>query len=672
MPRTALAIAIAALLSPAAQAQQASRDAPARLETITVTADPLAGPGEELLQPAEVLAGPALDDRRGNTIGETVAGLIGVQSSSFGPGVGRPIVRGLDGPRVQVLSDGISSLDVSTLSVDHAVSIDPFLADQVEVLKGPNTLLYGSGAIGGVVNIRDGRIPDRPVEGIEARVELRADRVNDGRSGVGRIDAGNGRFAVHADWSDRSGDPYEGPDGVEIENTQSDTTSRALGFSLTGERGHIGLAFSAYDSLYGIPPEPEQGAPVGSSAKQWVNADRPKGGEGLVELDLEQRRVDLDGRLREPFAGWERIDVRIGRNDYEHTEFVRDEDTGLREAGTRFFNDAVEGRIEAVHQRLGAWRGAVGVQASRRDFEALGDEAFVPPSETREFGIFIVERAEFDPFSLELGARYDRQTIEPETGQRVRHTPVSLSAAGRWEFAPGVHASINLDRAQRAPQAEELFSDGPHEATATFEVGDPNLTEETANQVEFGLHWHGERAEARISAYHNRFDDFTFLADTDEVEDDLPVRLWTQADARFIGFEAELKATLAENAWGRWDGRVFGDTVRGRLVDGGDLPRIAPARVGASLDWSFAGWRAGVDVVRTAEQDRVAPFESATDGYTLIDARVAWRPTASGDWEVFVLGRNLTDQDARVHTSFIKDRAPLPGRNIALGIRAWF
>jgi iron complex outermembrane receptor protein len=675
--RRLLSLAIAAMLPVAAQADPAkgtSHPAPTRLEEVTVHAHPLARNGEELLQPAAVLAGTELDDRRASTLGETVAGLAGVQSSYFGPGVGRPIIRGQEGPRVQVLGSGLGALDVSTVSVDHAVSIDPFLADQIEVLKGPATLLYGSGAIGGVVNVRDGRIPDRPVDGVEGRVELRADSVNDGRSGVARVDAGQGPWAIHADWSRRTGDPYEGPDGEAIENTQSETSSRAIGFGYVGDRGHVGLALSAYDSSYGIPPEQEDETDGGAASgpQKWRRrADSPKGGEGLVELDLEQQRVDVEASLREPVAGWERVDLRIGHNDYEHTEFVVDEDDGTRETGTRFFNDAVEGRIEAVHAPLGAWRGAIGVQSSRRDFEAVGDEAFVPPSVTRDTGLFIVERAEFAPFALELGARYDRQTIEPEDAEEARHSAVSLSAAGRWEFADAWHASVNLDRAQRAPQAEELFSDGPHEATASFEIGDPELDEETANQVELGLHWHQGDIEARVSAYLNHFDDFIYLVDTGEVEDDLPVRLWSQADAKFHGFEAELKGRIADTAFGRFDAGVFADTVRARLRDGGDLPRIVPARIGASLDWSHESWRAGVDVVRTDAQDRVAEFEQGTAGHTLIDARVAWTSTG-GDWEVFLEGRNLSDEEARVHTSLIKDRAPLPGRNLALGVRVWF
>lgn len=665
MPRQhLLALAIAAFLAPAAVLAQASArttNGARALETITVTADPLALPGDELLQPTEVLAGAALDEQRAGTIGETVARLPGVQSSYFGPGVGRPIIRGLEGPRVQVLSDGIAALDVSTLSVDHAVSVDPFLADQIEVLKGPATLLYGSGAIGGVVNIVDGRIPSQPVEGIGGRVELRGGDVNNVRSGVARIDAGNGSFALHADYLKRSGDNFDAPGGGELDNTQSEVDSRAVGVAWTGDRGHLGAALSRYDNRYGIPPEQDEDDTSGSA--------RAKGGEGEIELDMQQQRIDIDGVLRDPFAGFESLGVRIGHNDYEHAEIILDSG----EVGTRFLNEAIEGRIEAVHAPLGAWRGALGVQSSRRAFEAIGDEAFVPPSVTRDTGVFVVERAEFEPFSVELGARYDSQSIDLDAGGGTDHSAYSLSAAGQWDFSDRWHATLNLDRAQRAPQAEELYSDGPHEATGSFEIGDANLVEETSNQVELGLHWHSGTIEAKVAGYYNRFDDFIYLVDTGAEEDGLPVRQWTQDNARFFGFEGEFKAQLADTAFGRFDARVFADTVRGNLRDGGDLPRIAPSRLGGSIDWSYDQWRAGLGAIGYARQDRVAELESPTSGYTLVDANLSYAfKLAASDLELFAVARNLTDRSARIHTSLLKDRAPLPGRGIAIGVRAYF
>jgi iron complex outermembrane receptor protein len=668
--RKLLSVSILAALVPCgvrAQAAPADADGTPQLDEVTVTADPLAQPGDELFQPVEVLAGSELDEARQSTVGATVEKLPGVQSSYFGPGVGRPIIRGLDGARVQVLGDGLSSLDVSTVSVDHAVSVDPYLADQIEILKGPATLLYGSGAIGGVVNVVDGRIPKQPVEGFSGRAELRATGVDDGQGGVARVDAGNGRFALHADYARRSGEDYDAPGRGSIENTQSDTTSRAFGAAITGERGHVGMAVSAYDNAYGIPPEAEEE----DTDLALVGRGSGKGGEGEgpVELRMDQQRVDFDAMLRDPLPGLESLGARIGRNDYEHEEVLLESG----EVGTRFLNDAVEGRIEAVHAPLGAWRGAIGLQSSRREFEAIGDEAFVPASETSDLGVFLVERATFGAFGVELGARLDRQDIDVDVGPTLEHDATSLSVATKWDFAEGWHLAANLDRAERAPSAEELLSDGPHEATGSFEIGDPTLDVEASSQIEVGIHFHGDRVRAELAAYDNRFDDFIFLADTDLEEDGLPVRLWTQADARFRGFEAEVEATVADTAWGRLDASAFGDRVSGSLRDGGNLPRIAPARFGISLDWTYDAVRASASATRYADQDRTAALESATPGYTLVDAQVSWAfDLGDADGELFLAGRNLTDREARVHTSLLKDRAPLPGRGFVLGFRSRF
>jgi iron complex outermembrane receptor protein len=665
LKKQSLALMIGLCTAALAHAQDASErnsdDGEARrheraLDTVVVTASPLGQSSEDLAQPVAVMAGAELEDNRSSTIGETVANVPGVQSSYFGPGVGRPIIRGLEGARVQVLSGGVGALDVSTVSADHAVSIEPFLADQVEVLKGPATLLYGSGAIGGVVNSVDGRIAETPVEGISGRAQLSGNTVAQERAGMARVDAGNGRLAVHADYVRRDTDDYELPDNADLLNSAQDLRTAGVGVGYTGERGYAGIALSTYENLYGIP--------LGSSAEE-LDPD-----EEVVRLDIDQTRVDAKAGIREPFAGVERLTARLSQNDYEHVELADGE------VGTRFTNDAYEGRVELVHTPLGAWRGAYGVQFGSRDFAALGEEAFVPPSQTDDWGVFVVEHAEFEPFSLEVGARYDRQDIDiDDSDVDADHRAISVSLGGIWNFHEHWHASLNLDRAQRAPSAEELFSDGPHEATASFEIGDPALDEETANQAELGLHFHTERAEAKLSAYYNRFDDFIFLADTGNVDPDegLPILQWTQDDARFHGFEAEVRYTLADNAWGRWNGRVFGDVVRGRLAEGGDLPRIAPARIGLGVTWEYDAWRASLGAVRHAEQDHVAVNETATDGYTYVNAHVSYAfAVGDSEWEAFLEGRNLTDQEARVHTSLLKERSPLPGRNLAFGLRMYF
>ena len=345
-----------------------------QLPNITVTASPLAEPGAELIQPSSVLSGPELDDRRGNTIGETVNQIPGVQSSYFGAGVGRPIIRGLEGSRVQVLEGGISSLDLSGASNDHAVTIDPFLADQIEVLKGPSTLLYGAGAIGGVVNVVDGRIPETPVDGITGRAQVEGNTVNDEQNGVARIDAGNGTIAVHGDYVRHFADDYDIPRGGTLENSDVSTRSSAGGVGYTGDSAFAGVSVSQFEDHYGIPTGPSD-APIDPD----VEATR---------IDMRQTRVDVKAGLLQPTSWLDRLTLRFGHNDYEHLEHAVDEPDG-----TLFKNDGYEARLEAVHAKVGAWRGSFGLQYGDRDFSAIGEETIVPNTKIRETGVFVVEEA---------------------------------------------------------------------------------------------------------------------------------------------------------------------------------------------------------------------------------------------------------------------------------------
>lgn len=695
-----LAAAIATLLAtPVSPAwAQAHSERARELDTVVIQATPLRQVSDETARPVEVLAGPALDDARAATLGESAAGLPGVQSSFFGPGVGRPIIRGLEGPRVQVLSEGLSTQDVSTVSVDHAVAIEPFLADQIEVLKGPSTLLFGAGAIGGAVNVVDGRIHEQPLDGIGGRAELRGNTVADERAGMFRIDAGNGPWVFHADAWYRRTDDYRIPGEAELDDDHDDhhghghdedddhhghggrlensaTRSRggAVAVSRVGDRGFLGIALSRYESRYGLPghghhddDDHEHDLPLGV----FAGRDDDDHEEEEVVLDMRQNRADLKGALLDPFGGHESLRVRVSHSNYTHTEFEGDE------VGTVFDNRGLEARVELVHRELGGWRGAYGLQAGRRDFEAIGEEAFVPGSRSSDIGLFLVERREWDRFNLELGGRVDRNRIRPDSEDHgtASFTGVSASAAAEWRFTDALHLRLGLDRAQRAPSAEELYSDGEHVATQAIELGDDDLDKETANNIELGLHWHGDRVEFKASVYQTRFDDFIYLADTGEEEDELPIRQWSQADATFRGAEAEFKVTLADNATGRHQVRLLADTVRGELDgDGGNLPRIAPGRWGVGYAWSLDAWRAGVSAMRYRAQDRVAEFETPTAGYTLVNADVAWSFMAGGtELELFLQGRNLTDREARVHTSFLKDQAPLPGRSLGFGLRAFF
>lgn len=658
-----LALSIAALLSAPhvfadalddANSSTAPKDA-TPLQEVTVTASPLAQPGDELIQPTDTLSGTALDDSRGGTIGETVSQIPGVQSSYFGAGVGRPIIRGLEGSRVQVLEAGISSMDLSGASNDHAVTIDPFLADQVEVLKGPSTLLYGAGAIGGVVNVVDGRVPEKSIDGVHGRAQIGGNTVSDERDGIVRVDAGNGEFALHADYARHFADDYSIPHDGTLVNSDVSTRSTGFGVGYTGADAFAGMAVSKLENHYGIPVGPSDG-PIDPDLE-------------TIRLDMRQTRVDLKAGLTQPLSWLDRVTFRFGHNDYQHLEHAIDE-----EAGTLFKNKGYEARVEAVHAPLGAWHGAFGLQFGERDFSAIGEETIVPNTNVKEHGFFLLEQADYAPFKLQLGGRADHRALDPDAGARTSFNALSLSGGAIWEFADHWHLALNLDRAQRAPEEEELFVHGPHDATGSFELGDPNLGRETANQVDLGLHYHSDVVQASVDVYRNRFRKFIYLAATGLDEENLPVRQWSQHDAIFRGIEAETKFRLAENASGRYELRLFGDSVRAELTDGGgDLPRIAPARFGTSLQWERDGWRASFGAIGYARQDRVAEFETKTDGYTLVNAHLSYGFTAGpAQWELFLDGSNLGNQQARAATSFLKDRAPLPGRSIVFGVRSYF
>ncbi|WP_428999196.1 TonB-dependent receptor [Stenotrophomonas rhizophila] len=718
----ALSLALAAALLPTlalAADDTAERDHHlTELSAVKVTASPLQGDSESLARPVDVLAGERLDEQKAGTLGDTVAKLPGVQSTFFGPGVGRPIIRGQEGPRVAVLSNGMGNMDASTVSADHATSIEPFLADQIEVLKGPATLLFGSGAIGGAVNVVDGRIardlPDRPLSG---RAELRGNSVNDERSGMFRLDGVNGNWVLHVDGLVRNGDDYRIPgyaviDGLEdhsghdheegdtdeprrgtLDNSSIRTRAGGVGATWLGEGGYFGASASTYRTNYGIPNGAHVHADDDHDHDHDHGDEEEEGDEHDVRIDMVQNRFEAKGGIYNPVSFLKNINLRTAYTDYEHVEL---------EAGTpstRFTNRGVEARLEAVQQQIGGWDGAFGLQFGNSDFGAKGEEAFVPDTGTRNVGLFVLQEKQFGPFKLELGGRHDQVKLDPTGDYRARtFDATNLSAAGIWKLNDAVDLRFGVDGSERAPTNEELYAAGAHIATRSLEIGDANLKTERGQRVELGIHTHSDRLDFSASIYQTKFKDFIYLADTGVVES-LPVRLWTQQDATFKGAEAEALVHLFEGNSGDWDLRVFGDYVKAELdgsgsrsvdiavphgdhdhnytvdlANSGYLPRISPARVGADLRWSRDGWRASVGAVRYSSQKDTAQNEAESAGYTLVDAHFAyrWDRSDSNSYEVFLDGNNLTNREARAHTSLLRDYSPLPGRGVAFGIRAYF
>jgi iron complex outermembrane recepter protein len=681
--RISLAITAALLASGTTLAANAPLDDAKKLDAIVVTASPLGERADQTAQPVAVVSGKRLRDLAGAQAGGAVEHLPGVQGSFFGAGVSRPIIRGLEGSRVQVLSSGISSMDASTFSPDHAVSIEPFLADQIEVLKGPATLLYGPGAIGGVVNIADGRLPERASLGLSGRAELGGDTVANQRVGAVRLDSGtevaSGTWMLHAHGVYRNQDDYDVPGQDQaLSGTSLRSRNGALSASYFADAARFGLSLSRYNALYGIPeaaadPDPLLAgiSPLNPTVGQAVDTSE----EG-VRIDLKQNRIDVSAAVFEPVSGVEQIELRFGNNDYQHVEIEGGQ------AGTLFDVQSNLLRVEAVHAPLIAQgKGAFGLTYDSTDFKAIGEEAFVPFSKSKDLGLFSVQHIESGPWHTDIGLRLDRVSVDTVGKSKRTDNLTSISLLGAYALGDRDagdywELSGNFDRAQRAPVAEELFSDGAHIATQSFEIGDENLRKETANNFELGVHYHGDSAHASLSVYSNRYNNFIYQRSVDEEMDGLPVRIWTQGDARFNGFEAQAAMTLRQSAeLGKIEASLQFDNVNASLDSGGNLPRIAPQRFGGNLNWDRGAWHANLGVMRYAKQRDVAPSEAPTAGYTRIDFD-ATRSFASHNealiTEVYFRVRNATDQLARAHTSFLKEFAPLPGRNIGFGVRVYW
>ncbi len=676
-------ISVAAVLcsTAALTAAQAACAAEARankaIEEVVVISHPLSAEG--LALSSEVLEGEALARQLESSIGDTVGQRPGVHAAGFGQAASRPVIHGLSGPRVRIMEDHIDALDVSVTSADHAVTIEPFVADRIEILKGPSTLLYGTGAIGGVVDVHTGRIPHQPAErSLTGRVEVRRGDNGDRETAAGRLDGNLGPLAWHLDGFSREAEPYDIPgfaesralrerdgdstdDGVRdrLPGSGLDVRGGAVGLSLLGERGFAGAAVSTTDARYGLPGGHEE-------------EDEPPdpGATETPELDLEQTRIDLEAGLKNPFRGFDSLNLRIGINDYRHREIEPD-----GEIATVFENEAVEGRVELSHTPVGGWSGAFGVQYTDRDFAATGEEAFIAPVDTTSYGVFWVGERGFERFDVEAGLRLGATRVNPSAGPSRRFDTYAVSVGLILPFGEAWSLGVIADHTARAPVAEELFSNGPHLATRAFEFGNAGLDVEKSSSLSANLRYASERFSVNASAYYNHFADFIYETATGDEEDGLPVFVYGQDDARFFGLDAEIEATAA--SWRRGSLRLNArfDTVTGEVDVSGDddLPRIPPTRYGLGLAVTHGPLEATLDHTWVRAQNDTAAFELATGAYRDLRAFIGVKLPLAGDViTLFVQGRNLTDAEQRQHTSFIKDFAPLPGRTVEAGLRARF
>ena len=710
-------------------------------DQIVVTASPLGRAASETIVATSILDGEELERRTQNSIGETLRSIPGVSSSYFGPGASRPIIRGLGGDRIRVLDAGIGSIDVSASSPDHAVAVEPSTAQRIEIVRGAGTLLYGSSAAGGVVNVFSGKIPDEaPEDGYDGSIRIGGATVDDSFDVSGNFDAvlsetPNGTFVLHGDGffrdagdydipgfaeserfrlaeeaeEDEHGDEHDDEDEHEdeedeafgtLENSSFKNYGGSAGLSWIFENGFFGISGTAIESDYGLPgghghgheeDEHDDDDDHDDHDDDDGHDDEDEHGEeeeeGGVRTDLRQRRLDLHGRIDAPFLVFESAEIRAGLADYEHNE-VEDGDIG-----TIFSNEGWEARLQLVQKPVeifgGTLRGAVGVQYRDREFSAVGEEAFVPETESEQFGVFMLNEFTSGIWRFELGARYegtDHTVLDSEVnasfeelaaplGFNRSYDNVSVSAGIGAKPMEGLFVGVNGFRTERAPSTEELFSNGPHLATNQFEIGDPTLEEGVARGVEGGFRFSTDRYSVAVNGFYTSYDNFIYEIATGDEEDELPVFQFLASDATFRGFEAELGAELFSAAGFDFsvDGSV--DYVRATVDVAGNenLPRIPPlsGQFGLEARSSFADFRFEVDAA--ASQEDTADFELATDGYQVLNTFLTLYPVGkeSGPNIRFSV-ENLTDEEVRLHTSFVKDLAPLPGRNFRVSVQGKF
>ncbi len=684
--------------SPADPAEAKPNDSPASGESVTldalvVTANRSDQTLFQQIQPTTVLIGKDLQLKLQPTLGETLNNEPGVSSTSFGPGASRPVVRGLGDDRVRILQNGTSVIDVSNVSPDHAVATDPLTIRSVEIVRGPATLLYGPNTIGGVVNVIDDRIPQERFEGTDptGKFETSVGSANNLFSQSGALTWGAGPMVFHLDGFNRDTDDIEIPGYARssklrasdplpagesesrgtLPNSATESKGGGIGTSYVWDKGYVGFAYSGIDSTYGTVAEPD------------------------VTIGLSQRRWDMRGAAYTPADWIKEINFKVGHSDYDHTEFEGSE------VGTKFLIEGYDGRIELLHENIGRLEGAFGYELQENKFSALGEEAFLPPVETTVNSLFFFEEIPLDPFRLQFGARYDHQTndtgFNPSFGPGISRDFDGFSTSAGMVYNPNEDYAVTLSVAytQRPPTYVELFADGPHVATGTFEVGDDDLGTEDSLSLDLSLRKRTGRVTGSVSGFYYRFQDFISAQPTGSMDpaDSLPIYAYQPIGADFYGGEIETTFHLVEPVTAppvgdskspapgpattsdhRLDLILRGDYVHAEDRDSGEpVPRIPPFRFSAALDYGNGPFNARLEGQYAAAQHDHADYELPTEGYFLVNASVSYDlKLADVATTIYLKGVNLTDEEARQSTSFLKDVAPMPGRGVVAGIRAEF
>ena len=643
------------------------------LQTVTVT-----GQGQ-VAEPFSVLEGSSWQWRRSATLGDSLGAELGVQTTHFGAGASRPIIRGMDGARVAVLSGGMPVQDASSLSPDHAVAVDTALAEGVEIWRGPAALVHG-GAVGGAVNVRDAKIPTAlPQQAVQGTLDTQwGSNAREKTAALG-LTTGAGPLALRVEAAGRQAGDYRAGRGWQhaaggrhVQGSYSDGQTGTLGLSWVGANGYLGAAYTDHRTDYGLPghqhsdchPHGSQLHCAGHGADHGHAHDHDHDddhAEEVPQVDMRSRRWDVRGEWRTPGTH-----VQAVRLQGSHTRYAHDElEDGV--PATSFHNRAHDVRLEVEHAPVAGWHGLLGISQGQRYLRTDGAQAYVQPTTTQKLGLFMLEHYRAGAWQWQAALRHDRQTVSAhDTAQTRQHHGTSASLGTVWKLAPGWQAHATWSHAQRMPSAEELFANGLHAATHSWEVGNDQLHRETTRGWELGLRQSRGGTSWSVSTYRHQVQGYIYGQTVDQ-DHGFALRHTTQAPARFTGGEAQLHQRL-----NRWLGvGVFGDVVRARLADGSHLPRTPAARLGLRMDASWHGWEAMAEWVQVAHQRRTAAYETATPGYGMLNLAAHYQ-FPNSDWQLTLKADNLTDRLGYAHTSAIKQAAPLKGRNITLGMRVHF
>jgi len=653
------------------------------LETIRIKAHPLEQTSKDF-----AVADTVVDQKRlaqgAVTIGEALSGETGIASNQFGAGSSRPVIRGQDGPRVKILQNSSENIDVSTLSPDHAVTVDPALAKQVEVIRGPSTLLFGAGTVGGLVNVNDSKLPTQmPEKGYEGNVGLRYNTGSDEKLATAGVTVGLGdQVALRVEGLKREANDYiapnyfhEGEKERRVDNTFAEGQTVNVGLSWIYDRGFTGISYSNRQDKYGLPGHSHEYESCHLHGLSLHCGDHDHGDEDDHDheehahdagpwIDLKSERYDFRTELDDPFVGFKKLRAQASYTDYQHDEI--EEDT----IATRFKNKGYDGRLELVHNPIGPWEGVIGTQYNQQKLELTGEEAFLAPNTTKKWSVFGLEHAQFNDVHVELAARADQQKIDIEDSSKKNFdgSAFSVSGAANWEFAPDYKLSFVASHQERLPLAQELYADGGHFATNTYELGNDQLGKEKSNNVELGFHFDNDKFDYHVHVYHNWFDDYIYAQTLDRYKDFRLVQ-YTQDKARFYGAEAEANYQVSSI----YKLGVFGDYVRGK-IDNENAPRVPAGRLGTKVNADFGdGFSGSAEYYHVFQQDKIAAYETDTQSYNMLNLGVAYSGQYSniGDYRVFLNANNLLDDQVYQHASFLST-IPQVGRNFTVGVNFSF